>query len=141
MNEDFQNFLQKVGEFTNIALDEIGDLKTQVRQQRVKEAAIQQNAEKRAQALEKALMKAAQALYESDFITDDTERKEFLKSAKENPVFIANMLEKVCKAADVSLIGIPARVAIRKKTAEFDPVMARAFGLDNTSSHVFLDGE
>jgi hypothetical protein len=50
----------------------------------------------------------------------------------EDPVFIVRTLEKVCEAADVAQIGKPARVAARPKEAEYDPVMAAAFGYDQS---------
>jgi len=39
---------------------------------------------------------------------------------------LVKVIERICKAAEISSIGRPARVASR--TGEFDPVMARAFG-------------
>jgi hypothetical protein len=128
MTEDQTFFLQKVAQFTNIALNEIEALEDRVIQLRKKEAAEKHTAIEKQAKLEFALEKAARALYESDFLTDDFEKRKFLKLAKEDPSYLADVLERVCKAADVSLIGIPARVAAKNKNAEYDPVAAKAFG-------------
>lgn len=114
-------FLQKMANFVNIATNEISSLKSQVNEKLQKEAS--DNSKYLA-----SIKRAAQVLYDTDFITDDTERQKFMKQAAEDPSYVASVLEKVCNAADVSLIGKPARVAARSKKAEFDPVMARAFG-------------
>lgn len=77
------------------------------------------------------LKKAAQVLYDTDFFTEDLERKKFLKEAAADPMVVVATLIKVCHAADVALIGTPARVALKNKQGdEFDPVKARAFGLE-----------
>ncbi|NBQ68977.1 MAG: hypothetical protein EBU46_09160, partial [Nitrosomonadaceae bacterium] len=59
----------------------------------------------------------------------------FLKKAKEDVSYLARTLEKVCNAADIALIGKPARVANKQqKEAEYDPVMAKAFGYSANAS-------
>lgn len=116
-------FLQKISEFTKVAIEEIDDLEAQLNAFQ-KKAAAEGIAQRR---FEQALEKAADALYKSDFITDIYERKEFLKRAKEDPAYLTRMIVKLCDAADVAPIGTPARVTSLKQ-AEYDPVMARAFG-------------
>jgi hypothetical protein len=128
-------FLQKVAEFTKLAISEIEDLKEQIQDFR-KQAAVESLRERR---LNLALEKAADALYKSDFITDSYERKEFLKKAKEDPSYLARTIEKLCDAADVASIGSPARVAKPKQAEEYDPVMARAFGISRSGSFVLED--
>lgn len=125
-------FLQKVSEFINIAVnesealtDKTAALEAKLLEYRKKEAAQQITNDR----LEMALRKAAEALYDADFITDEIERRNFMKKAKEDPSYLARTLEKVCNAADIALIGKPARVANRQhKEAEYDPVMEKAFG-------------
>src|SRR4051812_40311670 len=140
MNLDSQDdklFLQKVAQFAKISVsaiekldDKVDNLESQLLGYRKKEA--QEDLKK--VRLEGTLEKAAKALYEADFLTDDTERKKFLKRAKEEPSYLVDVLIKVCNAADVALIGSPARVASKPKTAEYDPVAARAFGWDTSNS-------
>lgn len=133
-----KKFLQKVADFVKIAVNEAGhlsdktaELEAEVLQYRKKEAA-EAIARDR---LDVALKKAADALYDADFITDDIERRNFLKKAREDVSYLARTLEKVCNAADVALIGKPARVANKQqKEAEYDPVMAKAFGFSANAS-------
>lgn len=127
-------FLQKVSQFIKIAINKIDTLEDALLDYRKKEAA-EKIAEDR---YDDSIKKAADALYESDFITDEYERRQFIKRAKEDPAHLARTLEKVCNAADVALVGTPARVASRKKEAEYDPVMARAFGM-NYSGNSIID--
>jgi hypothetical protein len=134
MNLDNQTdklFLQKVAQFAKISVsalerldDKVEDLETELLGYRKKEA--QEDLKK--VKLEGSLEKAARALYDADFLTDETERRKFLKRAKEEPSYLVDVLIKVCNAADVALIGSPARVASKPKQAEYDPVAARAFG-------------
>ncbi len=133
MDSTNRAFLSKVASFTRVALDEISEKQAQVNDLEgqvlsfIRKDAILKRAELTKQAQLVLLLKeAADALYESDHITDESERKEFLKKA-EDPTFLAKTLIKICKAADVSLIGSPARVAVTK-TADYDPVAERAFG-------------
>ena len=120
--------MNKVAEYVQTSLGTIKELKNTLK---TKEAAELE----REESYQSSLKKAANALYESDFLTDDFEKKEFMKKAKEDPTYLASVIIKVCNAADVSLIGKPARVAATK-TSEYDPVMARAFG---SSSGNLLD--
>lgn len=130
--------LTKVAEFTKIALSELDDLQSTVEGYRIKAAAEDEKLAK----YDHALKKAASALYNSDFLTDEDERNKFLKLAKDDPSYLARVIEKVCNAADVALIGSPARVAQRNKQAsvEFDPVWARAFG-GNSNTGALLEDE
>jgi hypothetical protein len=122
------DFLTKCAEFIQLSMDSNTDLQERLYYQ-VKQAAIYDLEKEKYRV---ALQKAADALYDSDFLTDDREKKTFLKKAMEDPVFIVRTLEKVCEAADVAQIGKPARVAARPKEAEYDPVMAAAFGYDQS---------
>lgn len=119
-------FRDKVACFVKQAMADIEDLQGKLRQVEEKQAQEHED-------FEKALRKAAQALYESDFINEEAGKKIFIKKASESPAYLASVIEKVCNAADVSLIGRPARVAARSKNAEYDPVMAKAFGWDNST--------
>ena len=131
-------FLQKVSEFIKVAVnesemltDKTAELEARLLEYRKKEAAQQITSDR----LDVALKKAADALYDADFITDDIERRNFLKKAKEDPSYLARTLEKVCNAADLALIGKPARVANKQqKEAEYDPVMAKAFGYSSNAA-------
>ena len=120
--------LEQIQNFVKVAMAEIEDLGQKLEQ-----------AEKRATVvsirdheLKQAITKAADAMYDSDFITDREEKERFIKKASEDPSFLARSLEKVCKAADVAYMGKPSTV----KTAGVsdDPVMRRAFGYDNNYS-------
>ena len=133
-----QNFLLRVSDFVKIAVseadrleDKTAELEAEVLRFRRKEAC-EAIASSR---LDMALKTAADALYDADFITDETERRNFLKKAREDSSYLARTLEKVCNAADVALIGKPARVANRQqKQADFDPIMAKAFGYSQDAS-------
>lgn len=125
--------LQKFAEFTKLVMSELKDLKLQLSEQMKKEAS--QNDQQ--QAYHESVVKIADSLEASDFdfiISGD--RKKFIKKAASNPQVLAAAFEKVCEAADVSLIGRPARVAANKKIANTDPVYARAFGFSNSSDGV-----
>ena len=123
-------FLQSVTSFVKLAIDQTEQLQDDVLTLK-KQAAVEEiNKEK----YRVALTKAADALYDSDFLTDEHEKRTFLRKAAEDPVYVVRLLEKVCEAADVAQIGKPARVAARPKEAEYDPVMAKAFGYNSNSS-------
>lgn len=136
-NDDFNLFLRKVAQFVKIATDELDTKQERLLELR-KEAAAEAC---RWDNYHSTLSKAANALYDADFITDEIERKRFLKRATEDPSYLSSVIVKVCNAADVALIGSPARVAMSKKQGEeFDPVKAKAFGYDYSSGQSdFLD--
>ena len=123
MNID-NNLLIEVSQFIKLAIDKTTYLEEAVLELRKKEAAESLNQER----YEMALRKVADALYDTDFLTDEYEKRAFLKKATEDPIYVARFLEKVCQAADIASIGKPARVAAQPKEAAYDPVMARAFG-------------
>jgi hypothetical protein len=118
-----------MAQFVKLAIDETERLEDSVLELRKKEAAESLSKER----YEFALRKTADALYNTDFLTDEHEKRTFLRKAAEDPVYVVKFLEKVCEAADVAPIGKPARVAAKPKEAEYDPVYARAFGLRNDS--------
>lgn len=127
-----EQFLLKFAEFTRVVLGEIKSLREQVSYHMSKQASADATREE----YQKAVMKVAEALYNSDldFVTGDFDRRKFIKRAMEDPSYIARTLEKVCNASDVSLIGKPARVAAtNKKLASYDPVYHRAFGTNQFS--------
>ena len=117
-------FLQTAAQFIKLAIDVNDDLQDQLLSQKKAAAVDELNKEK----YRVALTKAADALYDTDFLTDETEKRTFLRKAAEDPIYVVRTLEKVCEAADVAQIGRPARVAARPKEAEEDPVMIAAFG-------------
>lgn len=115
--------LHKVEQFVKVALAEISELKSQLNEEqakKTKEAALQDKE------LEQALKKAAQAMYNSDFINDEEEKALFVKKAQEDVKYLARVVERVCAAADVSYMGKVASVKTAPQTD--DPVMRRAFG-------------
>lgn len=126
---DYNLLFRKVAQFVKLATNELQQRQEQLVEMRktaAAEALRQEN-------YEYSLHKAAKALYEADFITDEVERKRFLRKAAEDPSYLSSVIVKVCNAADVALIGSPARVAVKQKQGEeFDPVKARAFGADYT---------
>ena len=121
--------LAKIETFVKTALSEISDLKEQVKDYQTKQTAeeIKKNRD-----FEQALKKAAEAMYSADFINDEDEKSLFVKKAKENVVYLANIVERVCNASDVAYMGKAANV---KSSNQFeDPVMRRAFGYDSNYS-------
>jgi hypothetical protein len=126
--------LHKVEEFVKVALAEISDLSKQVNVYKTKEAA---DAYRQDKELDTALKKAAEAMYSSDFITDEDEKALFVKKAKEDSKYLARIVERVCNAADVSYMGKSA--SVKSSTQSEDPVVRRAFGYDATYS--LLDEE
>lgn len=123
-------FLTQVAQFVKLAIDNSEELTDKILNQKKTAAVEELNKEK----YRVALSKAADALYDSDFLTDETEKRTFLRKAAEDPVYVVRTLEKVCEAADVAQIGKPARVAARPKEAEYDPVMEAAFGIGSSRS-------
>ena len=124
MSQLNNQFLHQVASFVKIAVD-LNEHQQDELYAMKKQAAIEEINKDKYRA---ALSKTAEALYSSDFLTDEQEKRTFLKEAAKDPVYVVRFLEKVCEAADVAQIGKPARVAARPKEAEYDPVMARAFG-------------
>lgn len=149
MNPSIQLVLQKTASFVKLAIEETEELQAQVDALRQREAAYlierqqtQKLAEENRYSQLVSISKAAEALYNSDFITDDYERKLFVKKAQD-PAYLASVIEKICKAADVSRIGSPARVAAKVGGVdEDDPVKRRMYGIDGTSfarSNILLE--
>lgn len=118
--------LQKFAEFTTAVMRELADLRAS-KDYSLRKQAEQEEERERYLA---SVVKVADALHDSDFdfVTGDFNRQQFIKRAMQDPSYLARTLEKVCNAADVSLIGKPARVAATKSKAIIDPVYARAFG-------------
>ena len=116
--------LHKIEEFVKVALSEISALESLLSSLQIKQAAdlVQQDRE-----LDSVLKKAAEAMYNSDFINDDDEKALFVKKAKEDSKYLAQVVERVCNAADVAYMGKVATV--KSSTQSDDPVMRRAFGL------------
>jgi hypothetical protein len=115
----------KVKEFVKVAVSQVEELQDKVAELEDK---VDDFTEKTA-GLSTALTKAAKALCDSDFITED--RGEiFVKRALENPAYLAKVIEKLCEASDVMTIGRPSTIS-NKEGEAFDPVKARAFGIRN----------
>jgi len=132
-------FLQKFAQFTNLVLTELNNLREQVSEHLQKEASTESDKMKYKQ----AVSKVASALYNSDmdYLTGDFDQKKFLKQASADPTYLAKTFEKVCNAADVSVMGRPARVAAMKKQAVYDPVYAHAFGANQLVEENIVDWE
>lgn len=113
--------LAKIENFVKIALDEISELSTKV-------AELENSKTSKDKELDNALKKAAEAMYSSDFINDEEEKLSFMKKAKEDPKYLARVVERVCQAADVAYMGKAATVKASNHTE--DPVLRRAFGYD-----------
>ena len=122
------NFLNQVTQFIKLALDNSDELQEELFEYKKQAAAEELNKEK----YRLALQKAADALYDTDFITDDVEKRTFLRKAAEDPIYVVRTLEKVAEQADVAQIGRPAKLKARSKEAEMeenDPVYQAAFGV------------
>lgn len=134
-----RKFLQKFAEFTSLVVAELNSLRSQIASHMQKQASDDSSKLKYKQ----AVTKVATALYNADldFVTGDFDHRKFIKLASEDPTYLAKTFEKVCNAADVSLIGKPARVAAIKKQASFDPVYVHAFGFNQTNDNGILDWE
>ena len=126
MNNDL---LQKVEQFTKTAMEEISSLEAKVKAQ-------QEQLSKKAEAKEKfqtELKKAAKALFKSDFLNDEDELHTFMKRAEADPAYLAGVLVKVCRASDVVSFGSVSKARM-VKPAEYDPVVAKAFGWNSENS-------
>lgn len=123
---DFNLVIEKVAQFVDLATTQIHELRDEQRRHELSKTA----EDRRNRQL---VEKTAQLLYEADFIQDDSERRKFLKQAEADPLgVVTKALERVCKAAEVTLIGSPARLAAKPKMADYDPVAAKAFGWGDT---------
>ena len=130
-----KSFLQKVAQFTKIAVERIYELEVSLQAQMSKEAA-----EKQAHDEYMGHVKtAAKALYDYDYFLDSEEQRDFISKAAEDQNHVAKTLIRLCKASEASLIGTPARIA-QQKTAVFDdPVYRAAFGSRAGGSRTLLD--
>ena len=115
--------LSQVAAFIKVAVDTNEELEGTLLELRKKQAAEALDQDR----YELALKKAADVLYDSDFLTDEREKRTFIRKAAEDPSYVVRMLENVCQASDISQLGKVAKVSARPKEAAFDPVMARAF--------------
>ena len=126
--------LHKIEEFVKVALSEISELQNKLSSLQVKQAA---DLAQKDRELDSVLKKAAEAMYNSDFINDEDEKAMFVKKAKEDSKYLAQVVERVCNAADVAYMG---KVATVKSSIQSDdPVMRRAFG--NGGSYSLLDAD
>jgi hypothetical protein len=124
----------KVKEFVKVAVSQVETLEDKVAEL---EDQVEEYTEKQA-GLSTALEKAAKALCESDFITEDRGQT-FVKRAMENPAYLAKVIEKLCEASDVMTIGRPSTIS-NKNAEALDPVKVRAFGLrTQEGSYQLLD--
>jgi FtsZ-binding cell division protein ZapB len=120
--------LHKIENFVKVALDEIAYLNSSLKELSEKKA---QQLHSHNKTLDSSLQKAAEALYSADFIMDEEEKQAFVKKAKEDVVYLAKTLERVCKASDVAYMGKVA--SVKSSTPSEDPVMRRAFGYNSYS--------
>lgn len=129
-------FLEKLAQFTKLAMTKIRTLESQADYHKVKQAADDLEHER----YQQTVIKVADALYAADleFIDDDFDRRNFIKRAMVDKVFLANTLLKLCKAADVADFGTLAGVEAPTKTAHVsDPVYNRAFGVSRRTYSLF----
>jgi hypothetical protein len=117
----------KIEEFVKQAMEEISQLRSELKSLNEKRA---DEIEERDEELTHAIKQAANALYDSDFISDEYEKRKFVKKAKEDPKYLATVIQKVCEAADVSTFGSVASIKTAGDNGS-DPVMRKAFGYDN----------
>jgi hypothetical protein len=128
--------LHKIEEFVKVALSEISALESKLSSLQVKQAA---DLAQHDRELDSVLKKAAEAMYNSDFINDDDEKALFVKKAKEDSKYLAQVVERVCNAADVAYMGKVATV--KSSTQSDDPVMRRAFGLGGNYNLLDTDND
>jgi hypothetical protein len=121
--------LNKIAQFVKVALTEISDLQHQLAAQHTKQAADSQLKDREVEA---ALKKAAEAMYNSDFINDEDEKALFVKKASTDLKYLANVVERVCNAADVAYMGKSSTV--KSAGQSDDPVVRRAFGYSGSYS-------
>ena len=121
--------LNKIEQFVKVALAEISDLKQQLADHQTKQAS---DNSIRAREVEVALKKAAEAMYNSDFINDEDEKALFVKKASTDIKYLANIVERVCNAADVAYMGKSSTV--KSAGQSDDPVVRRAFGYSGSYS-------
>ena len=125
------NFLSSVASFVKLALDNSEQLQDDIISLKKEAAVAEINKEK----YRLALNKAADVLYDADYLTDEHEKRVFIRKCAEDPVYAIRFLEKVASANDVAQIGRPAKVASRKDDDMMnDPVYIKAFGLSHNSS-------
>ena len=130
-----KEILQKVAEFNNLALEKISSLQLQV--ESLKKEALDKEAQEKDR-LDDAVKTAADALYDSDFITDRFAYRDFVKKASQSPEYLAKTITKVCSFKDVLGYGTPSNVTINVKEAfEKDPIYSRCFG-DSSSGFANL---
>jgi len=115
-----------IEDFVKVALSEIDRLKKDLELQKNKEASLREEENRN---FCNSLKSAAQALYDSDFITDEYDKKKFVKKAQEDPKYLATVIQKICQASDVSGFGEVASVKTAGDNSD-DPVMRKAFGYD-----------
>jgi DNA repair exonuclease SbcCD ATPase subunit len=123
MNKETQS---QIEEFVKKAMEEISYLRSQLAEANEKKAAEQ---EERDEELSHAVKQAAAALYDSDFINDEYDKRRFVKKATQDPKYLATVIQKICQAADVSTFGEVANVKTAGDLTD-DPVMRKAFGYD-----------
>lgn len=132
--------LEKTAQFHKLAFEEIESLRSKIIKIE-KDAAAQKEYE--SDKLELAVKKAADALYESDFLNSKYEVRDFIKKASNDPVYLVRALEKVCSYKDVSNLGTPSSVSM--KVADYDeklgpdPIMLRCGYNSSPTSFNLLD--
>lgn len=128
-----KSFLQKVAQFTKIAVERIHELEVSLQAQMSKEAA-----EKQAHDEYMGHVKtAAKALYDYDYFLDSEEQRDFISKAAEDQNHVAKTIIKLCKSAEVNSLGHTSNYSIQKVSSFNDPVYQAAFG--RKQSRVDLD--
>lgn len=130
-----KELLEKTAQFHKLAFEEINTLRSKIASYEKEEEAREYAEDK----LKVAVKKAADALYESDFITDSHSYRDFVKKASIDPANLAKAIEKVCSYKDVSGIGTVSSVTIKTAEEDNDPIMVRAFGRNSSSTNLFED--
>lgn len=132
--------LEKVAQFNKIALEEISSLQAKI--VKLEKDAIAQKDYENVK-LESAVEKAANALYESDFLNSKYEVRDFIKKASNDPVYLVKVLEKVCAYKDVANLGSPSSVSIKSASYDEklgpDPIMQRCFGTQSQNFNLLDD--
>ena len=101
MNPDF---LTKVAEFISLAIDNNNRMKARIFEQQKQAVVKDLDADKRSIEIQKA----ADALYDSDYLTSEAEKKLFLRKAAEDQIYVIRTLIKMAEASDVSQLGAAA---------------------------------
>jgi len=131
-----KELLKKTAEFHKLAIEEIHSLRNKVAEYEKAAEIKEYNDDK----FEVAVKKAADILYEADFITDRYAYRDFVKKATIDPSNLVKALEKVCAYQEVSSVGTPSSVTSKVASKEErDPIYEKVFGVTNNSFNLLDD--